>query len=163
EMRWYSNFGPLVCEFEEKLRLLLSDKEPVPYARPIHLTTLASGHCALEIGLHLSGIGSGKRVLLPAMTFPSCPLAVLHTGAEVVLAGVDFNSWTLTPQIARTAAEHTRVDAVMPVAIYGIPLPTAEWDKFELETGIPVLIDAAAAVDVQLVPKRGLVAYSLHA
>jgi dTDP-4-amino-4,6-dideoxygalactose transaminase len=51
----------------------------------------------------------------------------------------------------------------MPVAVYGVPVPTDEWDKFMDDTGIPVIIDAAAALDVQQALKKGLVAYSLHA
>jgi len=163
EMRWYSNFGPLVCEFEERLKSLLSGRDTRSQAGQIHLTTLVSCHHALEVGLHLFGIDSGKAVLIPALTHSSCPLAVLHTGADVVLADVDPISWTLTPQIARATVEHTHVDAVIPVAIYGVPLPTAEWDQFKLETGIPVIIDAATAIDAQSVPEQGLVAYSLHA
>jgi len=162
-MRWYSNFGPLVCEFEEGLQRLLSEKDDRPQAGRIHVATLVSGHCALYVGLRLAGIGRGKTVLLPAVTFPSCPLAVLHSGAAVVLADIDPIAWTLTPQIARAAAERTQIDAVMPVAIYGVPLPTSEWDEFSFDTGIPVLIDAAAAIDAQFPPGRGLVAYSLHA
>lgn len=163
QARWYSNFGPLVCEFEDRLRSLLSGMDPATYARPLHLTTLVSGHHALEIGLALSGIGPGKSVLLPAVTFPSCPLAVQNLGAIPILADVDPDTWRLTPTIARVAAEHMQIDAVMPVAVYGVPVPTVEWDEFSQDTGIPVVIDAAAAVETQRIPQRGLVAHSLHA
>ena len=71
--------------------------------------------------------------------------------------------WTLTPEVARIIAGRVKIDAVMPVAVYGIPLPAAEWDEFSEETGIPVIFDAAAAVESQQVPRLGLVAHSLHA
>ena len=163
EVRWYSNFGPLVCEFEEKLQRLLARADRTPDQGPIYLTTLVSGHFALEVALHLFGITHGKKVLLPAVTFPACPLSIRHTGAEAVLADVDPVTWTLTPSIARAAAARSQIDAVMPVALYGVPLPVAPWDEFSRETGIPVVIDAAAAVEVQQVPQLGIVAQSLHA
>ena len=163
EVRWYSNFGPLVREFEEKILDLLTRADRAPSHGPIHLTTLVSGHHALEVALHISGITSGKKVLLPAVTFPSCPLAVQHNGGEAVLSDIDPTTWTLTPRIARAVASHTRIDAVMPVALYGVPVPVAPWDEFSRETGIPIIIDAAAAVDVQQVPRFGFVAHSLHA
>jgi dTDP-4-amino-4,6-dideoxygalactose transaminase len=163
EARWYSNFGPLVCEFEEKLQRLLARADRTPGQGSIYLTTLVSGHHALEVALHLIGITRGKKVLLPAVTFPACPLSVQHTGAEAVLADIDPATWTLTPDIARAAAARHQIDAVMPVALYGVPLPVAPWDEFSRETGIPVVIDAAAAVEVQQVPQLGVVAHSLHA
>lgn len=163
QARWYSNFGPLVCEFEDRLRSLLSAADPQSHLRPLHLTTLVSGHHALEIGMALSGVGPGKTVLLPAVTFPSCPLAVQNIGATPLLGDVDPNTWSLTSAIARAAASHTRIDAVMPVAVYGVPIPTAEWDQFSQDTGIAVVIDAAAAVEAQRIPQYALVAHSLHA
>jgi dTDP-4-amino-4,6-dideoxygalactose transaminase len=162
-VRWYSNFGPLVCEFEERLQSILSARDTFPDAGRIHLTTLVSGYHALEVALRLAGIGPEKKVLVPAITFSACPLAVLHTGAQALLVEVDATNWCLTPQIARAAAEHAQVDAVMPVAVYGVPLPAAEWDEFSVDTGIPVIIDAAAAIGTQHLPIRGLVAHSLHA
>jgi dTDP-4-amino-4,6-dideoxygalactose transaminase len=163
QARWYSNFGPLVCEFEEGLRALLSASDPGCHSRPISLTTLVSGHHALEIALALSGIGPGKTVLLPAVTFPSCPLAVQRLGAIPVLGDIDQSTWRLTPAIARAAASHSQIHAVMPVAVYGVPVPTWEWDDFSRDTGIPVVIDAAAAIETQKIPQYGLVAHSLHA
>lgn len=163
EVRWYSNFGPLVREFEERLQSLLSDRDEFPDKGDIFLTTLVSGYHALEVALRLFGIGPGKRVLVPAITFSACPLAVLHTGAQPLLAEVDPNTWCLTPKIAKAAAEHAQVDAVMPVAVYGVPVPASEWDEFSGDTGIPVIMDAAAALHTQHLPQGGLVAYSLHA
>jgi dTDP-4-amino-4,6-dideoxygalactose transaminase len=142
---------------------LLNRADTAPEHGPIHLTTLVSGHHALEMALTLLGITRGKRVLLPAVTFPACPLAALHTGADVMLADVDPTTWTLTPQIARRVAQNTQIDAVMPVALYGVPLPTVQWDDFTQDTGIPVIMDAAAAVEVQQIPRLGVVAHSLHA
>jgi dTDP-4-amino-4,6-dideoxygalactose transaminase len=160
--RWYSNFGPLVMEFEQHFCAAMAASHG-DKAGAYHAFAAMTGYHALVIGLKLLGIGPGKRVLLPAVTFPACPLSVQHLGATPVLSDVDTASWTLTPAIARAAAARQQIDAVMPVAVYGIPLPAAEWDQFTEATGIPVLIDAAAAVESQRYLKHGLVVHSLHA
>jgi len=163
EARWYSNFGPLVRELEDELRRILTKADSSSTEDRIYLTTLVSGYHALEVALRLVGIKPGKKVLVPAVTFAACPLAVQHAGGEAILSDIDPVTWTLTPEIARAVASRVQVDAVMPVALYGVPIPVSPWEAFTRETGIAVVIDAAAAMEVQQIPKMGLVAHSLHA
>lgn len=157
--RWYSNFGPMVTRFEHRLarRLTVNDEAP------LSLTSLASCYHALQIGLQIFGLPTDARVLVPAVTFPACPLAVRHAGAEPVLADIDADTWQLTSETARRTAEKMPIHAVMPVAVYGVPLSAEAWDQFTEDTGIPVIIDAAAALEAQPIPKKALVAFSLHA
>ena len=159
--RWYSNYGPLVSEFEQRLGQHLSQRDLQPQNGAISLTTLASCHQALVIGMRLLNLPERATVLVPCVTFPSSALAVQDAGAEPLFSDIDPDSWSLTPDMARKIAAHRKIDAVMPVAVYGVPVEG--WDDFSRETGIPVIIDAAAALDVQPVPAKGLVAYSMHA
>jgi dTDP-4-amino-4,6-dideoxygalactose transaminase len=161
--RWYSNFGPLVGEFERRLLAHLQSLDKATGAPPLVMTTLMTCYHALQIGLQLFRLPAGAKVLVPAVTFPACPLAVRHAGYEAVLADVDAANWQLTPAIARKVAQNTKIHAVMPVAVYGVPVDAAAWDKFSEETGIAVIIDAAAALEAQDIPRKGLVAHSLHA
>lgn len=161
--RQYSNFGPLACEFETRLSALLSDVDRLKTADPIQVSTVASGHGALEIGLRVLGIGRGQKVLVPAVTFASCGLAVKQAGAEPVFVDVDPTTWTLTPEIARSVLSHSTIDAIMPVSIYGVPVPATEWDDISVRLNVPVLIDAAAALESQPVPRDCLIAHSFHA
>jgi dTDP-4-amino-4,6-dideoxygalactose transaminase len=163
EARWYSNFGPLVCELEEKISALLASPSAGRSEYGVHVTTLASGYHALEIALRLSARRHARRVLVPAVTFCACPLAVQHAGLEPVLADVDPTTWMLTPEIARAALQRMELAAVMPVATYGVPQSCAGWDEFSKDTGVPVVLDAAAAFESQRVLRKGLVACSLHA
>lgn len=158
--RWYTNYGPLVLDFEAGLRAKLQRANP---GHPVHLTTLSTGYHALELGLQALGLPPDAAVLVPAITFPACPLAVRHAGLTPVLADIAAENWQLTPAIARQAAQKHKIAAVMPVAVYGVPQDAAAWDKFAQETGIAVLIDAAAAVETQPLLRHGLVAHSLHA
>ena len=155
--RWYTNGGPLVREFEQRLRAFMEGGSEAS------CVTLSSGMSSLELGLLALGVGAGKRVLLPALTFPATAQAVSRCGAEPVLCDVSAETWAMTPAIAREALARERIDAVMPVASYGSPLPADEWDEFARETGVPVLADAAAALGVQKLGKRVHWAFSLHA
>jgi dTDP-4-amino-4,6-dideoxygalactose transaminase len=161
--RWYTNFGPLVCEFEQKITALLSAADPSPNHGTIHSTTMTSCHLALEIALRLVGVSPGGKTLIPAVTFPGCALAVQHAGGEVIFGDVDPSQWVLTPETARLVAQKIKLAAVMPTALYGIPLSAIAWDEFSRDTGIPVIIDAAAVVEKQEILQNGLVAHSLHA
>lgn len=161
--QWYSNFGPLVQTFEQQMvRHLAATANPVA-DQPLYLTTLSTGYDALCIGLKAFHLPPASNVLMPAVTFPACPLAVLNAGLTPILGDVDVTTWQLTPEIARRVAARNPIRAVMPVAVYGVPVPWAAWDAFVEETGIPVIIDAAAAFEVQPIPARCLVAHSLHA
>jgi dTDP-4-amino-4,6-dideoxygalactose transaminase len=155
--RWYTNSGPLVHEFEQRLSAFIEGGGEAA------CVTLASGMSALELGLHALGVGAGHRVLLPAVTFPATALAVSRCGAEPVLCDVCADTWTMTPAIAREALATEKFDVVMPVASFGCPLPAAEWDDFVRETRVPVFVDAAAALGVQSLGRRVHWAFSLHA
>jgi dTDP-4-amino-4,6-dideoxygalactose transaminase len=154
---WYTNNGPLVCEFEQRLRGFIEGGQGA------HCVTVSSGMSALELGLRALGIGAGHRVLMPALTFPATALAAARCGAEPVFADVCPYSWVMTPAIAREALTHGRIDALMPVAAFGYPLPADEWDALARETGLPVLVDAAAALGTQTAGTCAHWAFSLHA
>jgi dTDP-4-amino-4,6-dideoxygalactose transaminase len=109
------------------------------------------------------GVGDDANVMVPALTFPGTATAVLRSGASVVLVDVDPETWCLTPEIAYHALDHARIDLVMPVAGFGRPVAAGKWDRFVSETGIPVLIDAAASFGCQQIGSRCVTAFSMHA
>lgn len=162
DKRWYSNFGPQVALFEQRLEHYLATKNNVA-EHGIAALTLMSCYHALQIGLQVMHLPPKAKVLIPAVTFPACPLAVRHAHAEPVLADIDGSTWHLTPEIAKTIASQNQIHAVMPVAVYGVPVDAAAWDQFTSDTKIPVIIDAAAALEAQAIPKTTLVAHSMHA
>ena len=155
--RWYSNFGPLALRLNEQIGRVHFGSESV------HTLLCSSGTAALELGLMCLGLPPGARVLVPGFTFPASANAIQNCGFEPVFCDVDEASWVLTPEIAREALEQFAIDAVMPVAALGRPLPVSQWDRFVEDTGVPVLIDAAPALGTQMVGRRLLVAYSMHA
>lgn len=155
--RHYSNFGPLVCELESHF----AQQFGLP---PPHVTTVANATLGLELVLQALALAPGSRILLPAFTFVATATAVLRAGHIPVLADVDAHSWLLTPDIARQACLYQQFGAVLPVATFGMPHDMQAWQQFEAETGIPVVIDAAAAYGSQwLQGASGTLVFSLHA
>lgn len=156
--KWYTNFGPLVLEYESRL----ADITGAGIAGG-QCVTLASGTAALELAITALDLPKGARVLLPSFTFPATLLAVLRCGLQPVFSDVDANDWTLTPAIARRALQYGRYALILPVACFGLALPDQDWDAFTQETGISVIMDAAAALGSQKVGKTTSAVFSLHA
>jgi dTDP-4-amino-4,6-dideoxygalactose transaminase len=86
---------------------------------------------------------------------------------------VEEASWSLTPDRVRevlTRAMARRpvgwpdlpVSAVVTVAPFGLPFDPAPWDEFAARSGIPVVIDAAAAFDASRIGASPVVV-SMHA
>src|SRR5262249_38303882 len=137
--RIYSNFGPLTQELESRL------------ARHFGLTpdcavSAANATVALTATLAALSGGHGGVCLLPSWTFCASAHAVVADGLRPHFLDVDPRSWRLTPEVVMQAVrEIANVRAVMPVAPFGAPLECEPWRELAIRTGIPVLIDAAAA------------------
>ncbi|WP_020401491.1 DegT/DnrJ/EryC1/StrS family aminotransferase [Kordiimonas gwangyangensis] len=160
--RWYSNFGPLVTEFEARMADFIAQMSPT-CRTPLHTVTFSSATTALELYFRASGLPDGARILVPGLTFSATAASVAITGNTPVFSDVDPDTWDLTPAIARAALEKGPLDAVLPVAIYGYPLDMDAWAAFEAETGVKVIVDAAAALGNQHVHADVPVIFSLHA
>lgn len=152
----YSNFGPLVLELESNFaRRFGIDRT--------QLATVSSATQGLELVLQALELPAESRVLVPALTFVATATAVIRAGHKPVLADVDAQNWMLTPDIARTICERMQIDAVLPVATFGMPHDMQAWQQFEQDTKLPVIIDAAAAYGSQwLQGFQGTLVFSLH-
>lgn len=128
---WISGSGPYVKSFEDALCGQLHRE---------HVVAVASGTVALEIALQALGIGPGDEVIVPALTFAAPAAAVRSAGANVVLADVTRETWTVDPlEIARLVTGRTK--AIIAVDILGHP---CDFDALT-DLGIPVIEDAAQA------------------
>lgn len=156
EARHYSNFGPLVRTLEAAMAERFGiDGEGV--------ATVANATLGLELVLRALRLPVGARVLVPTFTFAATATAVVSAGLTPVLADVDADSWQLTPEIALQAIQSTPVHAVLTVATFGMPHDATAWQAFEARTGLPVVIDAAAAFGRQwLADGQGTLVFSLH-
>ena len=87
----YTNFGPLVREFEKCLarHLCVDGRSP-------SVVCLSSCTASLDLCIAALDLPAGGKVLLPAFTFPASIEAGLHRGLRPVLAEVDPDSWQVS-------------------------------------------------------------------
>lgn len=159
--RHYTNFGPLVAEFEAAL---LDAMAPAATSKgDLAVTTMGNATVALELALQTLDLPRGAHVLVPGITFAASATAVARAGLTPFIADVDPDRWVLTPAIAMRAATEAHIAAIMPVATFGYAHDAEGWDAFTRQTGIPVLIDAAGAFGNQQAGRTTDVVYSFHA
>jgi len=160
DKRQYTNNGPLLSQFEEQLKGLYSEYHP---SNPISLCLVSSATQGLEILLSSMKLKAPSQILVPSLTFPASATSILRSGHRPVISDIDLNTWQLTPKIAYQMTQKHSIDAVMPVATFGTPLDSDAWDQFYLDTGIPVIFDAAGAFPFQSLPQYCAIVFSLHA
>lgn len=140
--RWYSNFGPLERRFEARLaaHFGLGERQVV---------CVANGTQALSIALRSEARYPVGYCLMPSFTFAATPHAAVSAGLEPYFVDVDRESWALEPDSLRELLPRLDgpIAAVVPVAPFGAPIDLQAWDSFATDTGIPVVIDAAAGFD----------------
>jgi dTDP-4-amino-4,6-dideoxygalactose transaminase len=162
--RTYTNWGPLVSEFEARLAAHFD----VPSGC---VTSAVSGTGAL-VGAILASAGRAAadrpRAIIPAFTFVATALAAEHCGFRPHFVDVDADRWQLQPEALEHHPRLKEVGLVVPVAPFGKPVPQAPWVEFHRRTGIPVVIDGGASFEaVSQDPARLLgeipVALSFHA
>jgi dTDP-4-amino-4,6-dideoxygalactose transaminase len=136
--RWYSNFGPLLTRFEQRL----ADR----FAAPTAIATCINATQAITLTLRALDVQPGL-CLMPAWTFVATAHAAMAAGLTPHFLDVDPQ--TQVPRLAdvRAAIARGGVSAVIIVAPYGAPLEPGPWEALMGATGVPVLIDAAAAFD----------------
>jgi dTDP-4-amino-4,6-dideoxygalactose transaminase len=156
--RFYTNFGPLQNEF---LSQLLSTHQSLLNQEAYGALT-ANATLGLELALASLDLPAGSRVAIPAFTFPATASAVYRCGHVPVVFDVDLNTWMLTPDILSTH-HGANIHAVMPVAPFGMPQNAQHWSAWSQNTGLPVIIDAAAAFGAQPCAPGVTVVFSFHA
>lgn len=156
EARWYSNFGPLLCEFEQRLA--------ERFERPTQVVTAANATQAITLTLQAMDLAPGGYVVLPSWTFVATAHAVMQAGLTPWFVDVDADTWMLDPaQIEDLALNLSgEITAVIPVCPFGRMADIDAWLAFRDRTGVPVLVDAAACFDT-LHDARLPCVVSLHA
>ena len=143
EARIYTNHGPLVDLLETRMAARLG-------LRRSEVVSCSTGTMALTGVIHALRSRSGRTgrlCLIPAYTFVATAGAALSCGYECHLVDVDRDSWALEPDSLRCHPRLGEVGLVIPVAPYGRTIDLQAWQDFHEETGIPVVIDAAACLD----------------
>jgi len=98
----------------------LFEKEFADYCRVDYAVALANGTVALELALHVLGIGPGDEVIVTSRTFIASVSAIVLTGAIPVFADVDADSQNITPETVR-AVISDKTKAIIAVHLAGWP------------------------------------------
>jgi dTDP-4-amino-4,6-dideoxygalactose transaminase len=154
--RWYSNFGPLVCEFERRLAERFGGDSG---------TVLTCANATLGITLTLQELmtSGSTACLLPSWTFVATAHAVSAAGLRPVFADVDPIDGQLTPSLAEQAIQRVpEIGAVIVVGPFGMGVDVDDWLRFRSRSGVPVIIDAAAGFDTAKLSQIPTIV-SLHA
>lgn len=142
--RVYSNFGPLSLQLETRLAMHFN-------MQGNGIVSTGSGSAAL-VGaiLALTGQATPDRqtALCASYSFSASVSSLRACGYHPKFVDVDAQTWALDPQVLRGLPGLNRVGLVVVTAPYGRMPDIAGWESFTLETGIPVVIDAAAGFDV---------------
>lgn len=155
--RWYTNHGPLAGRFEARL----AERFGVPAGS---VTLTASATAGLAVTIAAVAREGARYCAVPGWTFPGTAHAARNAGFIPWFVDIDAASWALTPDRLRATLPLAPgpVAAAVPVVPYGAPLDLGAWEEFQNETGVPVVVDAAAAFDT-LHPARVPAVISLHA
>ncbi|WP_010297618.1 aminotransferase class I/II-fold pyridoxal phosphate-dependent enzyme [Candidatus Odyssella thessalonicensis] len=138
--RYYTNYGPLIRQFES----LLAQHFNVD---PNRVVTAANGTLALTQMLKTVVTNKKKYCVMPSWTFVATPAAAVTAGLIPYFVDVDINTWSLLPEGLPSQLNKDEIAAIIVVAPFGAPLDLSQWEGFCQETGIPVIIDAAASFD----------------
>lgn len=154
----YTNFGPL----NDRLQRRVESWCALQRGARCHVVTTSSGTSALEILIQSLNLRPGAKIAVPALTFVATACAVVRMGFEAVVCDVDPNSWLMTPETL-SQADLDGVEAVIPVATFGVPQDVSAWSTWAAATGRKVIIDAAAAFGGQFPAHNVPIAFSMHA
>lgn len=129
----YIGQGPKVEEFEAALAALLD----APYP-PLSVN---AGTSALDLALHLAGVGPGDEVVSTPMTCTATNGAVVRRGATIRWADIDPATGLIDPEdVARKITRRTK-------AVVAVDWGGHACDYIQLKSfGLPVIEDAAHAL-----------------
>lgn len=128
------------------------------------MVTSVNATQALTLTLKAMNLPAGSLCAVPAWTFVATAHAVVQAGLTPWFVDVDRQTWMLDPATVRAALATApgHVSAVAPVSAFGRMPDLDAWTAFRADTGVQVLIDAAAAFD-QASDARLPLVVSLHA
>jgi dTDP-4-amino-4,6-dideoxygalactose transaminase len=144
--RVYSNFGPLVREFEARFAHACS-------VANLNLVTAANGTLAIQAALIARCHPRPENrnlCLLPAFTFAGTVSAIMSAGLTPLFVDVDPTTCQIDLDELKDKDILRRTAAVVTVAAFGHMPDLARCSAFEARTGIPVIVDAAGCSDALL-------------
>jgi UDP-4-amino-4,6-dideoxy-N-acetyl-beta-L-altrosamine transaminase len=139
--------GPLVERFEEGLASTVNAE---------HAVVCANGTAALYIAARALGLGPGKTVIVPAVTFLATANAPHLSGARIVFADVDPNSGLMRPEdLAEAMGRAGKAHAVFNVHLNGQCGELEEIADLARSSDMRIVDDSCHALGAAYVAKDG--------
>jgi dTDP-4-amino-4,6-dideoxygalactose transaminase len=158
--RVFTNFGPVASRLEQEL----TEKYGNGQRQAVLTANATAGLTAALLALKVRG-----PVVVPAFTFVATAQAVLQAGCEPLFADVALETWELDPEALEEIIDRHRVGAIVHVRSFGFGQDLGPIEAIAQRRGIPLLVDAAAALGGRLPDGRwvggqgDLEVFSLHA
>ena len=134
-------------------RTVQFEKQFARYTTAKYAVGLNSCTAALHLSLLALGIGKGDEVITTPITFAATANVIEHVGAKPVFADVLLHDLNIDPgQVRKKISSRTR--AIMPVHFGGAPCNMDPIFALAKKNGIPVIEDAAHAVETKYKGKK---------
>ena len=141
--RWIGT-GPKTKKFEEMF---------AEYKGARHAIALGSCTAALHLSLIAAGIGPGDEVITTPMTFCATVNAIIHSGAEPVLADCDKETMNISPQEVEKKIT-SRTKAILPVHFAGRCCDMSNLMQIARTYDLLVIEDCAHAIESEYGGKK---------
>lgn len=138
--RHFTNFGPAVTRLEQSLAATYGAGREV----------ILASSATTGIAASLLAFGVRGRVALPAFTFPATASAILQANCTPVFCDVRADTWELDETGVGRAHREAPLSAVVAVRAFGLCRDMTPLANQTRCWGIPLIIDAAAALGGQL-------------
>jgi perosamine synthetase len=110
-----------------------------------HGVAVNSGTSALHLAVRSLGLKAGDEMITSPFTFVATANCALFEGARPVFVDIDGQTWNLdVAQLEAAVTQRTRL--LMPVHIFGRPMPMDTVMEIAARRGIPVVEDACEAL-----------------
>jgi dTDP-4-amino-4,6-dideoxygalactose transaminase len=137
--------GPKVARFEREFR----DYKQAGYAVAVNSCT-----AALHLSILAAGIGPGDEVITTALTFCSTVNAIIHAGAQPILADVNLEPLNIDPEQVK-AHVTDRTKAILPIHFAGRPCDKESLCTTAEQHGLLLIEDCAHAIETIYKGKHG--------
>ena len=122
----------------------LFEREFAAWAGCEHAIALANGTVALDLALHVLGVGDGDEVVVTPRTFLASVSSIVNAGAVPVFADVDANTQNITVETIRPVLS-PRTRAILCVHLAGMPCDMDPIMALAEDCGLVVIEDCAQA------------------
>lgn len=146
DSRWFTNFGALHQELEERLREFLK----VKHALLVNNATIGLMLCVKYAQLRRRSRQSKDYIITTPFTFPATAHAAKFCGLRVAFADINPNTLCLDPDaVEEIIMRHGPPVAVIPVHVFGNVANLEGFSKLQERYGFYLIYDAAHCFGVE--------------